>query len=49
MIIEKTASAALSQRSGLLADVSQDTAIHIQDVTIDGIRSMRSEEHSRAA
>ena len=45
----KRQGAALSLGSGLLADVSQDTAIHIEHVTVDSIRSMRSEEDGRTA
>src|SRR5574344_1262269 len=32
----------------LFADVSQNITIHIEDVTVHGIRSMRSQEHSGA-
>ncbi len=34
--------------SGLLANVGQDTTVHIEHVAVYGIRSMRSQEHSGA-
>ena len=35
--------------SRLLTNISQDTTIHIEHVTIDSIRGMRSQEHGGAA
>ena len=35
------------RKSGLLADVGKDTAIDIQHVTIDSVRSMRCQEDGR--
>ena len=37
------------QRLGLLADVSQDAAVHIQDVAVDEVRRIGSQEHGGAA
>ena len=34
-----------SRLLGLLADISQDAAVHIEHVTVDGVGSVRSEEH----
>ena len=38
----------LSSLLGLLADISQNTTVHIEHMTVDGIRSMRSQEHGGA-
>ena len=32
--------------SGLLADISQDAAVNVQNVTVDKVGSIRSQEHS---
>lgn len=33
----------------LFSDISENTAVNIKDVTVNGIRSLGSEEHSRSA
>ena len=38
----------LSSLLGLLADISQNTTVHIEHMTVDGIRSMRSQKHGGA-
>ena len=46
MVIRRYYSSYLFQLLGLFADIGQNTTVNIQHMTVDGIRSMRSQEHS---